>query len=302
MSVSYAGRSPLGRPVKPSRKRFTHRLPSAVVPTFIGAAAVACLSAQALAGAPAMAATAHGTAAVSPAYQPVQHAQLLAATEKAAKERQQSGLMADYTVRSGDTLSSIANRFYNEQDAWPAIFWANKHQIRWANIIQIGQRLSIPVKPDQIPSAPSETGPPVAPVAAPVQQASSAPVQAPVAQAPVAQAPVAQAPVAQAPVAQAPVAQAPVAQAPVAQAAPAATYSGGSSFQQCVISRESGGNSQVMNGSGHYGLYQFSASTWAAYGGSPSSFGNASVAEQNQVFNNAVAAGGQSNWSPYDGC
>ena len=110
MSVSYAGRSPLGRPVKPSRKRFTHRLPSAVVPTFIGAAAVACLSAQALAGAPAMAATAHGTAAVSPTYQPVQHAQLLAATEKAAKERQQSGLLADYTVRSGDTLSAIANR------------------------------------------------------------------------------------------------------------------------------------------------------------------------------------------------
>ena len=242
-----------------------------------------------------MAATAHGTAAVSPAYQPVQqHAQLLAATEKAAKETAKSGLLAHYTVRSGDTLSSIAKRFYHESDAWPVIFWANKHQIRWANIIQIGQRLRIPVKPDQIPSAPSETGPPVAPVAAPVQQASSAPVQAPVAQAPVAQAPVAQAPVAQAPVAQAPVAQAPVAQA--------ATYSGGSSFQQCVIARESGGNSQVMNGSGHYGLYQFSASTWAAYGGSPSSFGNASVAEQNQVFNNAVAAGGQSNWAPYDGC
>jgi hypothetical protein len=26
------------------------------------------------------------------------------------------------------------------------------------------------------------------------------------------------------------------------------------------------------------------------------------VAEQNQVFNNAIAQGGQSNWSPYDGC
>ena len=230
-----------------------------------------------------MAATAHGTAAVNPAYQPVQqHAQLLAATEKAAKETTKSGLLAHYTVRSGDTLSSIAKRFYNEPNAWPVLFWANKHEIRWADSIQIGQRLRVPVKPDRIPSAPSATGPSVAPVAAPVQQASAAPVQA-------------------APV-QAPVAQAPVAQAPVAQAAPAATYSGGSSFQQCVIARESGGSSQVMNGSGHYGLYQFSASTWAAYGGSPSSFGNASVAEQNQVFNNAVAAGGQSNWAPYDGC
>ena len=235
-----------------------------------------------------MAATAHGTAAVSPAYQPVQqHAQLLAATEKAAKETQKSGLMAHYTVQSGDTLTAIAKRYYHEPNAWPAIFWANKHQIRWADSIQVGQRLRIPVKPDWIPSAPSATGPAVAPAAAPVQQASAAPVQGAAVQAPVAQAPVA---------------QAPVAQAPVAQAAPAATSSGGSSFQQCVIARESGGSSQVMNGSGHYGLYQFSASTWAAYGGSASSFGNASVAEQNQVFNNAVAAGGQSNWSAYDGC
>ena len=98
----------------------------------------------------------------------------------------------------------------------------------------------------------------------------------------------------------APVQAAPVQAAP--QAAAPATYSGSSSFQSCVIARESGGDSQAMNSSGHYGLYQFSAGTWAAYGGSPSSFGNASVAEQNQVFNNAIAAGGQSNWSPYDGC
>jgi hypothetical protein len=57
-----------------------------------------------------------------------------------------------------------------------------------------------------------------------------------------------------------------------------------------------------MNSSGHYGLYQFSASTWAAYGGNPADFGHASVAEQNQVFNNAMAAGGRNNWAPYDGC
>jgi Transglycosylase-like domain len=86
------------------------------------------------------------------------------------------------------------------------------------------------------------------------------------------------------------------------EAASAATYSGGGSFQSCVIARESGGNAQVMNSSGHYGLYQFSYATWVAYGGSPASFGHASVAEQNQVFNNAIAAGGQSNWSAYDGC
>ena len=57
-----------------------------------------------------------------------------------------------------------------------------------------------------------------------------------------------------------------------------------------------------MNSSGHYGLYQFSVSTWAAYGGSPGDFGHASAAEQRHVFLNAIAQGGQSNWLPYDGC
>jgi hypothetical protein len=80
------------------------------------------------------------------------------------------------------------------------------------------------------------------------------------------------------------------------------SYHGSGSFERCVIARESGGNSQVMNGSGHYGLYQFSASTWRAYGGSSGSFGHASVATQKRVFDNAMAQGGQSNWSPYDGC
>jgi hypothetical protein len=97
-------------------------------------------------------------------------------------------------------------------------------------------------------------------------------------------------------------AAAPVATSGSAPAQASGTYSGGGGFASCVIARESGGNSQVMNSSGHYGLYQFSAGTWQAYGGSAADFGHASVAEQNQVFNNAMAQGGQSNWSPYDGC
>jgi hypothetical protein len=75
------------------------------------------------------------------------------------------------------------------------------------------------------------------------------------------------------------------------------------SFAQCVIQRESGGNSQVMNSTGHYGLYQFAYGTWVAYGGSPSAFGHASAAQQDQVFANAMATpGGASNWRSYDGC
>ena len=79
-------------------------------------------------------------------------------------------------------------------------------------------------------------------------------------------------------------------------------YSVSSGFQACVIRAESGGNSQVMNSSGHYGLYQFSASTWAGHGGNPADFGRASAAEQTQVFWNTVHADGTSDWAPYDGC
>jgi LysM repeat protein len=77
---------------------------------------------------------------------------------------------------------------------------------------------------------------------------------------------------------------------------------GYSGFQACVVRRESGGNSQVMNGSGHYGLYQFDRGTWESGGGSAADFGHASVAEQNRVFANVYAARGTNPWAPYDGC
>src|SRR3974390_2809758 len=74
--------------------------------------------------------------------------------------------------------------------------------------------------------------------------------------------------------------QAPAYQAPAPQPHQVATagYSGGSSpggsFGQCVVARESGGNAQVMNATGHYGLYQFAARTWAADGGEPGGVGH----------------------------
>ena len=157
---------------------------------------------------------------------------------------------------------------YRDDRFWTAIYWANHRHLRYANEITAGQVLTVPAKPAKAPAAPTALGP------APAPAPAAAGVTTGTAQAPV---------------------QTPVAQSTV-------TTSGDGSFQACVIERESGGNSQVMNASGHYGLYQFSASTWAAYGGNPADFGNASVAEQNQVFENAIAAGGQSNWSLYDGC
>ena len=181
-------------------------------------------------------------------------------------------LSAKYVVKPGDTLASIAQHLYRSSDYWPVLYWANHGQIKYANEIQAGQVLTVPAKPAKIPGAPKALAPSPAPTTSTASYGdsySSASTPAPAA-------------------------------APV-QTESTDTGSTGS-FQACVIAAESGGNPQVMNSSGHYGLYQFSASTWAEYGGNPADFGDATVAEQNQVFDNAIAAGGASNWSLYDGC
>ncbi|HEV3382359.1 MAG TPA: transglycosylase family protein [Trebonia sp.] len=190
---------------------------------------------------------------------------------------------ARYAIKSGDSLSSIAEHFYQSTAYWPVLYWANHGHIQYANDIDVGQILTIPVKPARIPHAPSALSP--APAQTPaVADATTAPHYT----------------------VRTAVTLATPAQAAPAQAAPehyADTSAGGdSSFQRCVITRESGGNSQAVGAGGYYGLYQFSAPTWAEYGGNPADFGNASAAEQNRVFDNAIAAGGESNWSSYDGC
>ena len=240
----------MGSHSKSARTRLTRRLPGAAAPALLGVAAAFAVANTPAAALAATQAPAHHTAAKHTAAQP-----------------------AKYTVKSGDSLSTIAKRVYKNPNFWPVLYWANHRQIRYANVIEVGQVLTVPAKPAHAPGAPSVLGPTPPPAPAPVATSTSATSYS---------------------------APSYAAQAPVQST----TYSGsgGSSFQQCVIARESGGNSQVMNSSGHYGLYQFSSGTWSAYGGNPADFGHASVAEQNQVFNNAIAAGGQSNWSPYDGC
>lgn len=204
-------------------------------------------------------------------------------------------LTQTYQVRAGDSLSTIAGRMYGSDKDWPVLYWANRNTVKWANVIDVGWVLTVPPLPMTIPAAPIQ-------LSAAVQKThvstagyvssgayghpnycgdgdgdgwdvSCQKVHTEAASTYVPQ--------------------------------PQQTYAGTeiSSFQQCVIARESGGNSQVMNSTGHYGLYQFSESTWVAYGGNAASFGNASVAQQNQVFARAMATpGGASNWSPYDGC
>jgi len=260
---------------KPTQFRISKWLPIAAAPALLGLVAVIALSAQSVPESASSSAISHR--AVSADSSPgVSAAQLLsaihslAASKPAIARRAASPRRATYTVRSGDSLSAIALKVYHDPGAWPVLYWANRNQVRWANSIQPGEILTVPARPRRLPAAPRQLGPTRAPVARPtiIEQDAERTVSS-------------------------------VRSAP---ARTATTYAGYSSFQSCVIARESGGNSQVMNSSGHYGLYQFSSSTWAAYGGNPADFGHASVAEQNRIFDNAIAAGGQFNWSPYDGC
>ncbi len=283
VSADSAGRTLLGSPAAHARPSFTRRLQVAAGPAIVGPVLVGAVAAVALANGSASASVdnpsaghqAVATAALVTTAKPATPDGLLsvsraAVEQHAAKQYQAKHRRAaatSYTVRSGDTLSSIAAHLYHSPRYWTVLYWANHKHIRYANELSVGQVLAVPAKPAKIPAAPKTLGPAPAPAPA----ATSATVTATTA-------------------------------APVATSTETVSTAGESSFQSCVIERESGGNPQVMNSSGHYGLYQFSESTWVAYGGSAADFGDASVAEQNQVFDNAIAAGGESNWSAYDGC
>jgi nucleoid-associated protein YgaU len=198
-----------------------------------------------------------------------------AVTASATIRTQARHASVHYTVRSGDTLSSIARKVYGHASRWPALWWKNRGAVPNPDSIRVGQRLYVsrwhPIRAWLMTRATRAI-----PAPAPVRQHSSSPA--------------------------APSAPAP---APAQHATPVAASSGSGapgSFQSCVITRESGGNPSAVNASsGAGGLYGFLPSTWQALGhsGLPE---NASVAEQNQAFQQEYAQSGGSAWSAYDGC
>ena len=74
-----------------------------------------------------------------------------------------------------------------------------------------------------------------------------------------------------------------------------------SALGDCIRNAEEGGSYAWGPGNGG-GAYQFQIGTWEKYGGAASEYGAADAAYQDQIFDNAIAAGGASNWTAYDGC
>jgi nucleoid-associated protein YgaU len=58
-----------------------------------------------------------------------------------------------YTVRSGDTLSSIAQMLYGDANLWRPIFEANRDLLPSPESLQAGQTLRIPPRPTIQPTA-----------------------------------------------------------------------------------------------------------------------------------------------------
>lgn len=91
---------------------------------------------------------------------------------------------------------------------------------------------------------------------------------------------------------------------PVVAVSSAATSTGASSgLAACIISHESGGDTQATNGQ-YTGIAQWSPSSWAGGGGtkyaaSPTS---ATYGQQVAVLNSMLANGQSGQWTPYDGC
>ncbi len=65
---------------------------------------------------------------------------------------QASKVLAEYTVKKGDTLSQIAKNYYGfaTQPYWKIIQEANKDIIKDANLIYPGQVFKIPVLPEEL--------------------------------------------------------------------------------------------------------------------------------------------------------
>jgi resuscitation-promoting factor RpfA len=177
---------------------------------------------------------------------------------------------AHYTVKPGDTLSSIAKHEYGRAADWPALWWANRQKVSNPSMIIVGERL-------QVPSS-HHVGPWLT-------RASLAAIPAPPAPAPVAVAP-------------APSEGAgTVVTGTAPAAAPAPTSAGGVDWS-AVAACESGGNWNANTGNGFYGGLQFTQQTWLGYGGgqyAPSA-DQASASQQIAVAQQVLAGQGIGAW------
>jgi NitT/TauT family transport system substrate-binding protein len=67
------------------------------------------------------------------------------ATASIATSRTTKSSAEEYVVKPGDTLSKLAQRYYNSMSKWEKIYEANRDILKNPNYIYIGQKLMIPI-------------------------------------------------------------------------------------------------------------------------------------------------------------
>ncbi len=134
-----------------NRSKGRHKRPSQVqkVAKRAGMAAPAIAVSGALAAAPQLLAAAPAGAAAQAATQAAHTTQTTQATAASLDSVQQRADQAQrmYTVRSGDTLSGIAQRFYHHASDWVYLAHVNKSTISNPNLIITGQQIAVPTDP-----------------------------------------------------------------------------------------------------------------------------------------------------------
>ncbi len=166
-----------------------------------------------------------------------------------------------YRVRPGDTLSDIARHQYGHASDWPAVWWANRHQVPNPSMITAGQRLRLPSQ-HQVRPWLAKAAHAASPAPAP---AGAAPAAAPASSS--------------------------------TTASPSALPSGSANWA-AIAACESGGNWSADTGNGFYGGLQFTQGTWDAYGGGQyaSSANEASASQQVAVAERVLAGQGIGAW------
>jgi hypothetical protein len=168
-----------------------------------------------------------------------------------------------YQVRPGDSLSSIARHEYGKAADWPAVWWANRHQVPNPGLITAGQRLLLPDN-HQVRRGLARAAAASAAAQAPSSSASSS--------------------------------GASTTSAPAVS--PSSLPSAGGVNWQAIAQCESGGNWSANTGNGFYGGLQFTQGTWDAYGGAQyaASANLASESQQIAVAERVLAGQGIGAW------
>lgn len=172
-------------------------------------------------------------------------------------------------VRGGDTLSALAQSWCGKAGKWPHLYAANQGVVgNNPDVITPGEHLKMWCHETISATLDAALNPPVhadPPPADPAQHVAEAPAHVVV--------------------------------------SGTLNEAGMSSFEQCVIQHESGGNQYAQNPtSTASGLFGFLNTTWTAVTGLPGPARAYSVAQQDAAFAKEYAEAGTSPWAAYDGC